>query len=54
MKRHKGYYFRPTDNPDLQEIVVIIRRPKPRSRIRTIMWWAANIKWDHAMYNKYN
>lgn len=54
MRRHKQYYFEPTDNPSINRIIIIMRKPKPQSRIRKIMWRAATIKWDTAVYKKYN
>ena len=53
MKRHKKTYLRPTEDADIQEIVMIMRRPKCRNRMRNIMWGAWNIKWDHFAAKKY-
>lgn len=53
MNSIRGFYFRPTDNPNVKEIVVIMRRPKPKSKLRNIMWWAWQIKWDHFAAEKY-
>jgi hypothetical protein len=47
MKRHKQHYFEQVeDNPDLHRIVMIWRKPKPKSRIRTIMFWAWHVQSD--------
>ena len=46
MKRHKTHYFEPADSPNLHRIVMIWRRPKPKSRIRRIMWNAYHYKFN--------
>jgi hypothetical protein len=47
MKSHKRYYFEPTDHPNLHRIVVIMRRPKTKSRFRRIIWWAWHYKFEY-------
>ena len=44
MRRHKRFYTEPTDNPDLTRIVLIMRKPKPKSRIRRVFWRAWHYK----------
>ena len=46
MKRHKRHYFEPTDNPDITRVVVVWRKPKPKSTIRRTMWWAYHSKFN--------
>jgi hypothetical protein len=54
MKRHKRYYFEPVEeNPSLHRIVMIRRRPKKRSLIRTIMYWAWHTQSDKQFIKKY-
>ncbi len=44
MKRHKQFYSEPTDNPDINRIIVIMRKPKKKSYFRRRMWLAWNYK----------
>ena len=54
MKRHKQYYFEPIEsNPDLHRIVMIWRKPKKRSRIRTVTYWAWQVQSDKQYIKKY-
>ena len=53
MKRHKQYYFEPTDQPNAHRIVMIWRNPKKRSRIRTCMYWAWQYQSDKQFIKKY-
>ena len=46
MRRHKRYYFEPDENPKLTRIIVIMRKPKPKSRMRRIMWIAHHLKYE--------
>jgi hypothetical protein len=52
MKSHKQYFYEPAGN-NLTRVIVIMRKPKPKSYIRRRMWWAWNYKWDHSHYKKY-
>jgi len=45
MRKHKQFYSEPTDNPNINRIVMIMRKPKDKSRFRRIMWWAWHYKW---------
>ena len=54
MKRHKQYYFAPTDQPNINRIVMIMRGPKKRSRIRKIMYWAWQYQSDKQYAKKYD
>ena len=54
MKRHKRYYFEPLeDQPNAHRIVMIMRGPKKRSRIRTCMYWAHQMQSDKQFIKKY-
>lgn len=55
MKRqqHKKVYSEPTDNPDLYRIVMIMRKPKPKSKFRTIMWLAWHYQYSAQIYKKW-
>jgi hypothetical protein len=53
MKRHKQYRFERIDDSRTR-VIVIMRRPKPRSYIRKKMYWAWQYKWDQSYYKKYN
>jgi hypothetical protein len=54
MKRHKQYYFEQVEgNPDLHRIVMIMRKPKKRSRIRKCMYWAWQLQSDKQFIKKY-
>ena len=46
MKRHKQCYSEPTDNPDLMRVIIIMRKPKPKSKFRRIMWRAHHLKYE--------
>jgi hypothetical protein len=53
MRRHKQYHFeRVTDTQT--RVIVIMRKPKPKSYIRKKMYWAWHYKWDHSHYKKFN
>jgi hypothetical protein len=54
MKRHKQYYFEPSErHPDAYRIIMIWRKPKKRSRIRSIMYWAWHVQSDKQYIKKY-
>ena len=54
MKRHKQYYFEQVpEQPNLHRIVMIRRKPKKRSRIRKIMYWAWQLQSDKQYIKKY-
>ena len=54
MKRHKKFYFEPAEeNPKLYRIVMIMRKPKKRLLIRTIMYWAWHVQSDKQYIKKY-
>ena len=53
MRRHKQYYFEPTDQPNINRIVMIMREPKKRSRIRKCMYWAWQLQSDKQYIKKY-
>ena len=44
--RHKKVYSEPTDNPSIDRIIIIMRKPKKQSRIRRIMWMAYHFKFN--------
>ena len=53
MRRIKQYYFERIT--DIQtRVIIVMRKPKPRSYIRRRMWWAWNYKEDKQMYKKYD
>jgi hypothetical protein len=55
MKRHKQYYFEQVpEQPNLHRIVMIRRKPKKRSRIRKIMYWAWQLQSDKQYAKKYD
>jgi hypothetical protein len=55
MKRHKQYYFEQVpEQPNLHHIVMIMRKPKKRSRIRKIMYWAWQLQSDKQYAKKYD
>ena len=43
-KRHKTFYFESIGSPDITRIVLIMRKPKPKSRIRRVFWRAWHYK----------
>ena len=55
MKRHKQHYFEPLPDEDssIHRIVMIWRKPKKRSRIRTCMYWAWQLQSDKQFIKKY-
>jgi hypothetical protein len=44
--RHKKHYFEATDNPSITRVILIMRKPKPKSRMRRIMWIAHHLKYE--------
>lgn len=52
MKRHKQYYFEPTDQPNVHRIIMIMRKPKDKSRFRRIMWLAWHYRYCEVLYKK--
>jgi hypothetical protein len=54
MQRHKRYYFEPVEEqPDVNRIIMIRRKPKKRSRIRKCMYWAWHYQSDKQFIKKY-
>jgi hypothetical protein len=54
MTRHKRYYFEPIEGqPNVHRIVMIMRGPKKRSRIRWCMYWAWQYQSDKQFIKKY-
>jgi hypothetical protein len=55
MRRHKQHYFEQVEvNPNLYRIVMIWRKPKKRSRIRKIIYWAWQYQSDKQYAKKYD
>ena len=54
MKRHKQTYTKPSDScTNCYELVMIMRGPKKRSRIRWCMYWAWQMQSDKQFIKKY-
>lgn len=55
MRRIKTSYFIKSDRcKDCLEIIIIHRHPKKQSRIRRVMYYASDIKWDYSLQQKLN
>jgi len=53
MKRHKQYYFEQVpEQPNLHHIVMIMRKPKNKSRFRRIMFLAWHYQYCETLYKK--
>ena len=54
MKRHKQIYHKRSDScVNCYELVMIMREPKKRSRIRKCMYWAWQYQSDKQFIKKY-
>lgn len=55
MRRIKTSYFVKSDRcKDCRELIIIHRHPKKQSRIRRVIWFASDIKWDYSLQQKLN